>query len=148
MLKNVRKSRVLLILVVGMLTMVLFGNIHTLATDTPSNNSTPLTITATTADNTEASANNVTGNTNTNTNTNTNRASVNTSNNSGVVSASGNNTNATNNTNNNTSTYNNTNTTKNKNLPYAGSSYKTILLVAVFAISAVYAYKKVSDYNM
>lgn len=146
MLKNVRKSRILLSLMVGILTMVLFGNVYSLATDTSNtSNTAPLTITASTADNTNAAA------------TNTNTANVNNSINTSNVAAPTTNTNNTNkntntNTNNtnNASTYNNANTVKNTTkLPRTGSNNsKAILLIVVFAISAVYAYKKVSDYNM
>ena len=71
-----------------------------------------------------------TNNTNTNTNTNTNNTNTNT------------NTNRTNNTN-NTSIYNNT------NLPKTGieDSIPVAMLVVVFGISAVYAYKKIKDYR-
>lgn len=64
-------------------------------------------------------------NTNTNTNTNTNRTN-----------------NTTNNT--NSSQYNNS------NLPKAGSSdgITIMVVVAVFGISALYAYKKIRDYNI
>lgn len=70
--------------------------------------------------------NNTGANTN-NTNTNTNRA----------------NTNNTNRTTNNTAIYNNT------NLPKTGveSSIPVAMLVVVFGISAVYAYKKIKDYR-
>ena len=70
-----------------------------------------------------------TGNTNTrNTNTNTNRNSTNT-----------NNTNRSNTNRNNTS----------NSLPNTGiqDSLPTVLLIAVFGISAVYAYKKIKDYR-
>lgn len=148
MLKNVRKSRILLSLTIGILMMVLFGNVYSLATDTNTSNTTPMTITASTADNTNASA--------TNTN-NTNTANVSNTGNTANVAAPITNTNTnrntntntnTNNTNNNVSTYNNT--VKNAtNLPRTGSNNsKAILMIVVFAISAVYAYKKVSDYNM
>lgn len=75
---------------------------------------------------------------NTNTNTNTNNAANNTN-------KAANNTNkATNNTN-KSSVYNNTNT----NLPKTGieDSIPVAMLVVVFGISAVYAYKKVNDYK-
>ncbi len=33
--------------------------------------------------------------------------------------------------------------------PYAGAGdYSTIIFIAIFAVSAVYAYKKIKDYNM
>lgn len=134
MLKNVRKSKILLSLIAIILMIVLFGNVYSLATS--DNGSNTVTITATT-DNTSGTNNTTnTNNTNTNTNSNTNT-------NVAPISATANN------TTNNTSTYNNTNSTSNSSsLPYTGTNSKTILLVVVFAISAVYAYKKVSDYNV
>lgn len=33
-------------------------------------------------------------------------------------------------------------------LPYTGSSYGMVFVIVVLVVSAVYAYKKVSDYNM
>ncbi len=130
MLKNVRKSQILLSIVVIALVFVLLGNIHSLATEGGASN--PVTITATTQ------------NTSTTDNT-SNTANVSgTSNISSIVSASGN---SANQTANNTSTYNNTTTTS-SGLPYTGTNSKVILLVAAFGISAIYAYKKVSDYNV
>ena len=78
-------------------------------------------------------------NTNTNNaNTNTNNANTNTNN----TNTNTNNTNRTNNTN-NASIYNNT------NLPKTGieDSVPVAMLVVVFGISAVYAYKKIKDYR-
>ncbi len=131
MLKNVRKSQILLSIVVIALLFVLLGNVHSLATEAGSSNT--VTITATTQ------------NTSTTDNT-SNTANVSgTSNISSIVSASGN---SANQTANNTSTYNNTTTSNSSGLPYTGTNSKTILLVVVFGISAIYAYKKVSDYNV
>lgn len=146
MLKNVEKSKILLSFIAVVLMIVLFGNIYSLATEENATNT--VTITATT-DTTGATNTNNTSNTNTNTNSANLTANnvVNTPN----VSASANNTtnNKVNNTANNTSTYNNTNSVSNSsNLPYTGTNSKAMLLIVVFAISAVYAYKKVSDYNM
>ena len=74
--------------------------------------------------------------TNSNTNTNTNNANTNTNN-----SLTGN-TNTLGNTN-NSSVYNNT------NLPKTGvsDSIPVVMLVVVFGISAVYAYKKIKEYK-
>lgn len=84
------------------------------------------------------SSNNTSGNTNTaNTNSNTN---------SNINNTNSNNTNANKNTN-NSSIYNNTN--KNTDLPKTGieDSIPVAMLVVVFGISAVYAYKKINDYK-
>lgn len=60
--------------------------------------------------------------------------------------------NTTNNTTNNTtgninSATNNTNNTANT-IPYTGVDYSLILIIAVCGISAVYAYKKIREYNV
>lgn len=84
-------------------------------------------------DYTELTLNNTLNNTNTN-NTNINKTNTNT------------NRNATNNTNKTNSTiYNNTNT----DLPKTGieDTIPVTLLVTVFGISAIYAYKKINDYK-
>jgi len=88
-------------------------------------------------DNTSSNTSNTSNSSNTanNTNTNSNKSNTNT-----------NNTNTNNaNANKNSSTYNNTNT----NLPKTGieDSIPTAVLIVIFAISAVYAYKKISDYK-
>lgn len=84
--------------------------------------------------------NNTSGNTNTgNTNTNSNTNNTNTNTNT--------NTNKNTNSNTNSSKYNNTN--KNNDLPKTGieDSIPVALLVVVFGISAVYAYKKINEYK-
>lgn len=141
MLKNVKKSKILLSLIAILLMVALCGNVYSLATE-----GNTVTITATT-DNTSASQNTNTKNTNTNTNSSTNITPI--------VSSSGNNTannttnNTANNATNNASTYNNTNATSNSSgLPYTGTNSSAIVFIIVFALSAVYAYKKVSDYNV
>ena len=82
-----------------------------------------------------ATTNSNTGNTNNAANTNKNAANTNS------------NTPSTNSLKNNANTL--SNSTNNTSLPKtgAGDSLPTILLVAVFGISAVYDYKKVSDYR-
>lgn len=79
-------------------------------------------------------------------NTNSNKANTNSNKNKANTNSNKSNTNSLN-TNgvrgNNVSTYNNT------NLPKTGlqESLPTVLLVVVFGISAVYAYKKIKDYR-
>lgn len=99
------------------------------------NDFTTLPITNNTGNTNNASN---TGNTNTATNT-TNNINNNTNN---VTNNTSNNTNNTNNTN-NSSIYNNT------NLPSTGieDSIPVAMLVVVFGISAIYAYKKINDYR-
>lgn len=107
--------------------MVMTFSTSVLAADNDTNGFTQLTL------------NNADNNTNTgNTNTNTNNANTNTNN----TNTNRSNTNNTNNTN-NSSIYNNT------NLPKTGveDSIPVAMLVVVFGISAVYAYKKIKDYR-
>ena len=55
------------------------------------------------------------------------------------------------NTNNNINTNNNTNTNTNTNktaMPNTGVDYSVVFIIAVCGISAVYAYKKIRDYNV
>ncbi len=57
----------------------------------------------------------------------------------------------TNNTNTNTNTTNtNTNTNNNatNTIPYTGVDYSVIVIIAICGVSAVYAYKKIRDYNV
>ena len=88
-------------------------------------------------DNTSSNTSNTSNSSNTANNTNTNKNNTNTNSNKSNT----NNANA----NKNSSTYNNTNT----NLPKTGieDSIPTAVLIVIFAISAVYAYKKISDYK-
>lgn len=146
MLKNVKMSKILLSLIAILLMIVLFGNVYSLADE--GNNTSSITITPVTAgassDNNTTAGNN-TINTINATNISNTANSINTVNtpNISTVSASANNTVG------NTSIYNNTNSVSNSsNLPYTGTSSKGILLIVVFVISSVYAYKKVSDYNI
>lgn len=80
--------------------------------------------------------NNNSGNTNSNSNNNNNNANTNNNNNNA-------NNNNSNRANNNNSVYNN------NNLPKTGigDSIPVAMLVVIFGISAVYAYKKVKDYR-
>lgn len=110
--------------------MVMMFSTNVLAEDNTNNGFNQLSL------NTDSNSNSSTNNTstnNTNSNTNTNNTNRNTTNT--------NNTN--NNTNNNSSIYNNT------NLPKTGieDSIPVAMLVVIFGISAVYAYKKIKDYR-
>lgn len=93
--------------------------------------------------NTNNTANTNSNNTNTNTNSNTpsNNSNTNRSN-TNSANTNSNNTNNTNNAN-NSSIYNNT------NLPKTGieDSIPVAMLVVIFGISAIYAYKKIRDYR-
>lgn len=56
--------------------------------------------------------------------------------------------NTTNNTAENNTTNNAVNNTSTGNLPDTGVDYSVMFIIAVFAVSAVYAYKKIRDYNV
>lgn len=49
--------------------------------------------------------------------------------------------------NNNNNNANNTNNTT-KTIPYTGIDYSVVLIIAICGISAIYAYKKIRDYNV
>lgn len=67
------------------------------------------------------------------------------SNNSNTNSTSINNITNTNNT--TKATTNNSNST-NTTIPYTGVDYSVVLIIAICGISAIYAYKKIRDYNI
>ena len=122
-----RKSnliKVISILVVSLMVMLFSTNVMAAETDNGFTDLTPRVD-----NNTTNGTSNNTTNSNSANNTNRNNTS--------------NNTNRTNNTN-NSSIYNNTNT-----LPKTGvtDSIPVAVLLIVFAISAVYAYKKIKDYR-
>lgn len=127
---KMKKEKMIISLVVVALLALIFGNVTSNATSL-TGNSVTLNVSAT---------NSTTLNINTNktntTNTNTNKSSIN-----AAVSNYAN-------TNSNVNTAKNTaNTSK---LPYAGNGNVAgaIVLAVIFVGSAVYAYKKVSDYNV
>ena len=109
--------------------MVMMFNTSVLAADNDGN-FTQLTLNNSSSNNSNSNSNASNSNTN-NANTNTKNSNTNT-----------NNSNKSNNTN-NSSIYNNT------NLPKTGieDSIPVAMLVVVFGISAVYAYKKIRDYK-
>ena len=109
--------------------MVMMFNTSVLAADNDGN-FTQLTLNNSSSNNSNSNSNASNSNTN-NANTNTKNSNANT-----------NNSNKSNNTN-NSSIYNNT------NLPKTGieDSIPVAMLVVVFGISAVYAYKKIKDYR-
>lgn len=124
-----RKSnliKVISILVVSLMVMLFSTNVMAAETDNGFTDLTPRVD-----NNTTNGTSNNTSNSNTNNTNNTNRNNI------------SNNTNRTNNTN-NSSIYNNTNS-----LPKTGvtDSIPVAVLLIVFAISAVYAYKKIKDYR-
>ena len=137
MLKMLRE-KVLVSLVVVLLVAVTIGNVVSLATEPT------VTINPTTGNNvgvTITTDNNKNTNANTNSNTNTNSLSA-------TVGAA--NTNKANTNTNKAANTNkaNTNTNKASKLPYAGADSSLVVVVIALAASAVYAYKKVTDYNI
>ena len=137
MLKMLRE-KVLVSLVVVLLVAVTIGNVVSLATEPT------VTINPTAGNNvgvTITTDNNKNTNANTNSNSNTNSLSA-------TVGAA--NTNKANTNTNKAANSNkaNTNTNKASKLPYAGADSSLVVVVIALAASAVYAYKKVSDYNI
>ena len=132
-----KSKKILLSLVIVSLLVLAFGSVNSLATQPI----TVMNVSSTTVDNGTTGTTGATIQINSN-NTTTLGASVN-----NTVSGTVNN--SVNNVANSTSynTTNSTNTTKSK-LPYAGSDSSTVLIIIALAVSAVYAYKKVSDYNI
>lgn len=128
-----RKEKFLVSLVIIALVVLVIGNVRSLATAPK--------ITA-----------------NTNSTGNTNALSTNNATNTGatdsVSAAVNNSTKNTNSNSNSNKTANNTNKTSNTNssnsskLPYAGTNGTVVFVVIALAASAIYAYKKVSDYNV
>ena len=92
---------------------------------------------------TQATKNNTSNNTSNSTNTNTSTNATNTTNTNNSAKNNSLNTGAVTGNKNNTSVYNNS------SLPKTGveDSIPTMLLLVVFGISAVYAYKKIRDYK-
>lgn len=131
MLKMLRE-KVLVSLVVVLLVAVTIGNVVSLATEPT------VTINPTTGNNVGVT---ITTDSNKNTNANTNSLSA-------TVGAA--NTNKANTNTNKAANTNkaNTNTNKASKLPYAGADSSLVVVVIALAASAVYAYKKVTDYNI
>lgn len=138
MLKSV-KVKVLVSLVLVVMVAMVVGNVVSLATEP--------TLTINTGNSVGVQI--TTGNTNTEnkaSNTNTKGTSI-----SATVGATNNaakNTNVNANTNKTTNTNKATNTNKTAKLPYAGTNSSVVVVVIALAASAIYAYKKVSDYNI
>ena len=129
-MKNLIKVATILLVSVMVISFATFVN----AADNTNDGFRELTLDSSNTNSNNTSGNTNTGNKNSNTNTNTN------------TNSNTNNTKANKNTN-NSSIYNNTN--KNTDLPKTGieDSIPVALLVVVFGISAVYAYKKINDYK-
>lgn len=135
-----KKEKILVSLIVAILVALVIGNVSSLATDLTDTDKKTGTIkpTNTASQNEEKEDkdtnkantvgavkddkdNNTNKNTNTNINTNTNKSKT-------------------------SNTANNTNSVG--KLPYAGSNTSLVFVVIALVASALYAYKKVSDYNV
>lgn len=141
-----KKSKILVSLVAILMITLVIGNMYSLATENDT-----IKITANTDSNKNESANVASNNTANEAKTTNNAGDPVGAQNSSKNNTTNNTTtnNAVNNT--NSSRYNSTNntaTTAGSSLPKAGTSSTTILLVLAFVASAIYAYKKVSDYNV
>lgn len=137
---KMKKQKLLISLLIVAVVAILFGNVMSDATQITTNSVT-VTPSTTNATNTNAgsiSINATTTNATTKNTVNTNSTSIN----AAVSSYNNTNTNSTVNTAKNTA-----NTSK---LPYAGNGniLGAVVLAVAFVGSALYAYKKVSDYNV
>lgn len=133
------KEKMLVSLVLVILAIMVFGSVESLATVIrPTTDGNTTNTANTVVDNTVGATGSNTTNTNKNTNTNTNTNKAN------AISSSVGSANKT-----NTSKYNNTNTNKAASkLPYAGTNSSMVFVVVALVASAIYAYKKVADYNI
>lgn len=126
-----KKEKLFMSLVILMLVACVFGSVSSLATEITAGNKVNTTvitpITANTV-NTPKNTANVVSITGTISNNTTNKTTNNTVNNIA-----------------NSSSYEKTNSTK---LPYAGSDSSVVFITLAFIASAIYAYKKVSEYNV
>ena len=133
-----RKSKIVTSLVLIVCVVFLLGTMAVYAdTSTPT---TITTITTTSGNNTvENETENKVGNETKNTTVN-NTANT-------ITIGGGTNTNNTANRLSATTT-NNSATTADKNLPYTGSNYSIAFVIVALGISAVYAYRKITEYNV
>ena len=131
---SLKMKKLFISLVVITVMVLTIGSVSSLATQikaTTSNTENSVSATVTVSNNTEEDSKNEASNEEKNTNKNTN-VSTNT------------NTKKTNNTVKNT----NTNSKASGSLPYAGTNTSVVFVVIALVASALYAYKKVSDYNI
>lgn len=134
---KLKKEKILVSLIAIVMIALVVGNIYSLAAE---GNNTGIQLTQNTASSNNANTNkaNTTANTDADVGaevgaTNSNSSKKNSTN--------------TNKASNNTVKNTNTNSAKSK-LPYAGSNSSIIFIVIALGVSAAYAYKKVSDYNV
>ena len=133
---DMKKSKIFTSLVLIACVVFLLGTIAVYADTTPT---TITTITTTSGNNTvENETSNEAKNTTVNNTPNTITIGGGTTNNSSNNSANrlG------------AATTNNSSTTTDKNLPYTGSNYSIAFVIVALGISAVYAYRKITEYNV
>lgn len=130
-----RKSKIVTSLILIACVVFILGTIAVYADTT-----TPTTITTITTNSGNNTTNNAVENTAGNTTNNTTNNTAN-----GITTIGGTNNSA--NTANRVSSYNSS-TTSTEDLPYTGTNYSIVFVIVALGISAVYAYKKVTDYNV
>ena len=137
-MKKTNLVKVVSILLVSLMVILFSTNVFAAENNDTSFQDLTGTLGNSTENNTSKNTNANNANKNGN-NTNTNNANANKNNNTNTNNANANKNNNTN----NSSIYNNT------DLPKTGveSSIPVVVLVAIFGISAVYAYKKIDDYK-
>lgn len=136
---KLRKVKLLVSLIIVLVTVLAVCDVKSLATTpaitaTTGNKTVNSVLTNEAAENTKATESQEAAGNSANNTANTNKAANNT------------NTNSTNTEKNESNT--STNSTKKSKLPYAGTNGTVVFIVIALAASAVYAYKKVSDYNI
>lgn len=137
-----RKTKIVTSLIVIACVVFILGTISVYA-----DNTTPTTITTITTNSGNNTANNAITIGNSASNNTNNNANNKVSNNAPTgITPIGNTNNASNT--NRVSLYNNSSTTSQEELPYTGTNYSVVFVIVALVISAVYAYKKVTDYNV
>ena len=132
---KMRKEKILVSLIAMVMVALVVGNVYSLATE---GNNTGIQLTSNTVNNTANKAN-ATANTDADVSTEVSATNTNSSNNTSNTNKASNNATKNTNTNSNSPT---------SGLPYAGSNTSIIFIVIALGVSAAYAYKKVSDYNV
>ena len=137
-----RKEKLIISLVVMMIVFVVCS-ITSFAADTGTQ---PITLTGNSSSNT----NPISIGSNTTGNSNTNGTPITSNNNSSTITPI---TGTTNSNTNSSSVYPTRNqatqnTESSSDLPYTGVNYGVVFVIIALGVSAIYAYKKVSDYNM
>lgn len=142
---KLKKEKILVSLIAIVMVALVVGNVYSLATEgNTAGSGVSLTMTG---ENTANTANKASNNATANTDADVG-AEVGATNSSKNNTANKTTNNTTNNTAKNTNSAKNNTNTATSGLPYAGSNTSIIFIVIALVASAVYAYKKVSDYNV